>query len=228
MASYFLDDMALVGRLGGKKAAQLIAHYNRKNENFRRTAWNAHPLVKGKTLPNIPKPLLRGDEPINMATLGQMMQARHQGIVDRQSPGPLGRKPAGSDPYITHSAPGMGEDHMSRMMRDAERTIVHNLPGPVAGVQHVNPAAFGMGPPGEQAMAHRAAQAYGRQQEDRENRRLGAQQPVANLGEKERRARMSVPPRALAAWKGRLMRMGINPNEATVIGGDPEWHLVRE
>jgi hypothetical protein len=153
MASYFLNDMEMARRLGGREAAGLISKWARKNENMRRGSWNAHPLIKGRYLS--PGISLDGSQMagggINMSVLESMMQARHQGMVDRQSPGPMSKRPAGTDYYTTHSAPGMPEDHMSQMRRDAERTIVHNLPGPVTGVQHVNPAVMGMGPPKTQA-----------------------------------------------------------------------------
>lgn len=157
MASYFMDDMNLARRLGGREARGIINEYNRKAENFRRNTWNAHPLLRGRAI----------GTGINMGAFRAMMQARHQGMVDRNSPGPMSRRPAGTDYYTTHSAPGMPEDHISQMRRDAERTIVHNLPGPVMGVRHVNPAAMGYGTPQfkmRQHMANMAARNYGNQQ----------------------------------------------------------------
>jgi hypothetical protein len=157
MASYFLSDMAIARRLGGREARGIINEYNKKAENFRRNTWNAHPLLRGRAI----------GTGINMGAFRAMMQARHQGMVDRNSPGPMGRRPAGSEPYLTHTPPGLEDDRNSRMMRDAERTIVHTLPGPVTGVRHVNPAAMGYGTPQfkmRQHMANIAARNYGNQQ----------------------------------------------------------------
>lgn len=159
MASFFLDDIAMAQRLGGREARGVVNEYNRKAENFRRNTWNAHPLLRGRAI----------GTGINMGAFRAMMQARHQGMVDRNSPGPMGRRPAGSDPWTRKTAAGAASpsDRMQRMLFDASGTIVHNLPGPVTGVKHVNPAAMGYGTPQfkmRQHMANVAARNYGNQQ----------------------------------------------------------------
>ena len=80
-------------------------------------------------------------------------------------------------------------------------------------------------------MAHKRAamaRAYGQQRRGRDMKDARAQGAPNALPPGERKARERVEPERLAAWMNMMRQRGLDPNQVSVVGGDPRFHLVRE